>query len=330
MHNSWSLIRAISATASVGVVFSMLFSTSSCTSEATGPSTGMGTGLSYGTFQVSLVAPTDFNPTGYTQVSGKVSDGPNPIPVNWVGTDTVGSCILLIPFTPSCATPCGSNGTCVTNNETKVSSCKEYAKDIPVGTVTVTGLKTKAGETTFSMNPVNKYYQQPAGTTVVFPPFAPGETVTMKAAGDSATAGFTLTGKGIAPLDVTQDSILLADGQPVQLQWAAGTTGNTRLSLEIDISHHGGSKGKIACEGPDNGSLTIAATLVDKLKALGMAGYPKMDVKREAVTTAPNNHVDLVLSSGLTLPLSIPGLISCGDNTDCPDGQTCQQNLTCK
>ena len=106
--------------------------------------------------------------------------------------------------------------------------------------------------------------------------------------------------------------------------------GKSAISVRVDISHHGGIKGAIECEGPDNGSLEIAATLVDKLKALGVSGFPKIDISRKATGTHPDVHVDLTIESTVEKSLTIPGIISCTGDDECPTGQTCKQDLKCQ
>src|SRR5690606_38456471 len=142
---------------------------------------------------------------------------------------------------------------------------------------------------------------------------------------------FTVSAKGIPPLVLLNDSISLEDGKPVDLRWTPpAQPGNSRISVDVDISHHGGSRGMIECEGPDNGAMIIAGALVDQLKALGISGFPKMEISRQAVGVHPEFEVELVLESRVTKYIGIPGLISCSDHLDCPDGQTCADDMQCK
>jgi hypothetical protein len=134
-------------------------------------------------------------------------------------------------------------------------------------------------------------------------------------------------------LHILNDSITLADGQAISLKWTApgaANAANSTIFVMVDISHHGGSKGKIECEGPDNGALEIPAALVDKLKALGVSGFPKIEVSRRAVGTSASVDAEVVLESMDNKLLNIPGLISCGGDEDCPGTQKCQQDLQCK
>lgn len=287
----------------------------------------------FGSFQVNLIAPSA-NSQGYTSVLGRFYDGVSPSPVGWKAAGTSGSCKVYTPTTPFCPAGCGSQAACVDNGV-----CQDYADPVVVGEVTVTGLKTKANDTTFKMNPISNNYQPVSGVVVAFPPFTEGAAVTFSAAGDTtgAAAGdtgiaaFVVTAKGIPPLNVINDSIVLADGLPVNLKWSPPTqSGNSRISVYVDISHHGGSKGKIECEGPDTGEMEIAAALVDQLKALGISGFPKLEIARKGVAASSDAEVELVLESRITKYLTIPGIISCEDDTGCPTGQTCQDDLQCK
>ena len=76
----------------------------------------------------------------------------------------------------------------------------------------------------------------------------------------------------------------------------------------------------------------IPAALVTKLLSLGVAGFPTVVVTRQWIgsTTIAPGRVDLVISSSLERTVTIDGLVSCTDTVDCPDGQTCQSDLTCK
>ena len=69
-----------------------------------------------------------------------------------------------------------------------------------------------------------------------------------------------------------------------------------------------------------------------QLLDLGVAGYPSVIVTRSATgtTTIAPGRVDLVVSSMVERPVTIPGLTSCTSDADCTGGQTCQSDLTCK
>lgn len=280
--------------------------------------------IAYGTMLVSLVAPAAPTP-GFTSVQGRFYDSVSPSPVKWELKATVGACKLYTPKTVFCPTACGSSAVCVDDNV-----CQAYPKSLVVGQMTVNGLKTKTGETSFTMDPLLGNYQ-PIGKTVDYPPAAEGAEVTFSAAGDSVATSFTLTGKGIKPLTVLNDTITLIDGQPIALTWepAASPTAST-IKVMVDISHHGGVKGKVECEAPDNGSLSIDAGLLSQLKALGVAGFPKIDITRRAVSTHAKVKAELVIESAISKSLEIPGLISCSDDENCPDGQTCQLDMRCQ
>jgi hypothetical protein len=200
-----------------------------------------------------------------------------------------------------------------------------------VGKLTLTGAKTKDGATTVTMDPILNGYQMTAGTNLAYDPFTEGDPVSVSAAGDTVLGKFSVSAKAISRLAVLNDSIVLADGKPIQLRWTPpGKDVGSRVSVAVDISHHGGAKGKIECETADNGTLDIDASLVDALKALGVSGFPRIELSRKSVGTNAQVHVDLEIESPITKLVSIPGLISCSGDEECPEGKTCQQDLQCK
>lgn len=281
-----------------------------------------GNGKSSGTFLVSLV-PASLATDAETQISGLVQDGEQPPTNTLKETAKTGPCRVLEVDPPLCSPRCASGSICVATN-----TCQAFPRSIGAGKVTVTGVKLKSGASSFSMDPLNKNYSRTSD--LAFPPFAEGDVVTFSAAGDTGIGAFSVSAKGIPPLEVITKDISLADGQPVKLDWKApGITGNSKVHVEVDISHHGGLKGLIECEAPDNGNLVIDASLVDKLKALGVAGWPKLDIARQAVGTNDQVHVELKLESIVSLPLTIPGITSCFEDADCPDGGKCQQDMKC-
>jgi hypothetical protein len=102
--------------------------------------------------------------------------------------------------------------------------------------------------------------------------------------------------------------------------------------VSIDISHHGGIKGTIECDAEDTGSLELSAAILTELLNLGVAGFPTIHISRKLVgsTTIAPGRVELAVVSDILIPVEIPGLTSCNDDSSCPNGQTCQPDETCK
>lgn len=257
---------------------------------------------------------------GSASLFGKVYDGPTPATLVWELDTVDGDCRLLTPRVPFCATPCGGSAVCVEND-----TCQGYPASKPVGVVHVSGVSGVA----FDMTPINNGYQPPAGVTLAVPPFTDGEPITLSADGSAAVQAFTLSSTGVAPLALASTALTLQAGAPVELTWLGSST--ARVEVKLDISHHGGTRGMITCDTTDDGALTISAALVTKLLALGVSGFPTVVVRRARVgsTVIAAGRVDLLVGSELEQGVTIPGLISCTDTSECPLGQTCQNDLRC-
>jgi hypothetical protein len=119
----------------------------------------------------------------------------------------------------------------------------------------------------------------------------------------------------------------------VTLSWTAPRAGGGKVHVKLDISHHGGSKGRIECDADDTGAIELPATLVSELLQLGAAGFPTVIVTRKgpvgSAVLAPG-RVELTVSSEAEHAVLVPGIVSCTDSSECPMGQTCQPDLTCK
>ncbi|WP_437576201.1 hypothetical protein [Sorangium sp. So ce887] len=280
-----------------------------------------------GAFQVRLLPGDAPETPGSTSVLGKIYDGPTPSQVVWELATEEGSCRLLTPRVPFCNEPCGGSAVCVEDD-----TCQAYPAAHSAGDVTVTGLNLESGEAAFVMKPVANNYQPPAGTKLGYPPAGEGQTVRFEASGDYFNA-FAVEARGVSPLELLNDTIRIEPDAAVQLAWAPpGQAGISTVRVTLDISHHGGTKGKIECTAEDTGSLDLPASLVTQLLDLGVAGFPSIIATRESVgsTTISPGRVDLVISSQLERPVEVTGLTSCNDSSQCPDGQTCQSDLTCQ
>jgi hypothetical protein len=283
-----------------------------------------------GTFTLRLVAPVSASGStpatpGYTALSGKVFSGPSPEAVVWEVDIEQGGCELLVPRVPFCDPSCGQD-VCVEDDV-----CKPHPKGASAGTVTISGLKNSEGASSeVKIEPIAASYSTPADVKLSYPPFEEGAEVKLNAKGAEAAA-FDITSHGIAPLELTTTNFGLKSGSAFALAWKAPAKGDSRIQIKLDISHHGGTKGKVECDVPDNGSLSISAELITRLLKLGFAGFPTVVVGRVSSATAriATGAVEFKVVSEIEQGVQIDGLTSCSDNADCPMGKTCQVDLSC-
>lgn len=296
-------------------------------SDETGP---VDPGVLVGSFQLQLSEPkpasgdTPATP-GATAIFGKIYDGPTPEQLVWEPGTVVDACRLLTPRVPFCNTPCGGSAACVEDD-----TCQPYPTALDAGVVEVEGVATTDGATSFSMEPIADNYQAPVGTTLAYPAFAAGDVITLRAAGAEVDA-FEVSTTGVAQLELTNASITLDAAADLNLTWTVSGGEDSTVEVKLDISHHGGTKGKIECETEDTGSLVIGAALVAELLDLGVSGFPTIVVNRTSIGSAATSvgRVDLEVSSSVERTVLIDGLTSCTDSSECPDGQTCQPDLRC-
>lgn len=265
--------------------------------------------------------------TDTTTVIGAVKDRPTPALKSWSTAAQDGDCVVLKPVTPSCIPACTNPDVCVADGK-----CQTWPSARNVGTVTVTGIKTLSGESSFLMKPddTSKIYQP--DVELQFPGFAEGDAIRLQTSGGDF-GPFTLTSSGISPLALEGGDLTLVRGQTLEVGWTpAGKSGISKIHVKLDISHHGGTKGLIACDTEDTGSLSISGMLVGKLLDFGVAGWPTIVVTRSSsgAATLPAGRVTLELLSEAVKAVIIPGLNSCNEDADCPKGQTCQGDRSCK
>lgn len=274
-----------------------------------------------GGFELVVVAPAGTVP-GYAQLIGTVQDKPNPTKV-WQAIATEGDCRLMIG--PSCSTSCPlpnicDGATCVPGPTTKT-----------VGTVTVAGLNSALMAMPNSQ--MNYYAPASAGG---FPPFASGAELTLTASGGDYP-GFSLRGKGFPLIETPSTTLPFEMGKPFTATWTAPPApAATRMFVKVDIAFHGGIDAQVQCDVPDTGSVTVPASMVDALLAKGTAGFPTAFLTRRTIdsTNVSAGCIDFAVTTvfnGTTgIQLSIPGVSSCNEDTDCPTGKTCGPDLKCK
>jgi hypothetical protein len=256
-----------------------------------------------------------------TAVTGKLGDGETPEATIWSVSEQEGECELLTPRVPFCDPDCGGVALCVDDGV-----CAPYPTAVSVGMVRAIGLGAE-----FSMRPIAGNYQPPAGTTVDYPPCDEGAEVRLEAEGD-AYEPFTLAARCIAPMEFP-GPVRIEPREPLALEWVAGEQPElARIHIGLDISHHGGSRGKIECDVADTGAAEIPAQLLQQLIDLGVAGFPSVIVTRvvtSAGSTEQAERVTLTVSSSFENQVEIPGLSSCTADSHCAAGQTCRIDLTC-
>lgn len=260
---------------------------------------------------------------GVTTVAGALYDDATPENVIWNLRAEAGGCSLFAREAPFCDPACGSK-VCVAGNQ-----CVSSPNPVEVGNVRVEGL----GSSAFTMTPsMTKSYSPPDGVTIPYPPTADGAPIRVVADGGSLGA-FTLEGKGISPFELTSATpAAIEDGKPLVLTWNQGANPDARIVLELDLSHHGGSKAKITCDVADTGSLEVSADLLDQLIGIGVSGFPVVELGRVATSSASvtGGLVELTVASRTRVDITVPGLVSCYGDEECPTGQTCQPDFRCK
>jgi hypothetical protein len=259
----------------------------------------------------------------YTKFLGIVSDVAAPSMYVWSKQDEASGCVLSTPRSPFCEESCGTS-TCVADDVCQKSPTGQY-----VGDVTVRGVKTSTGTMEFTLKPTNSSNTyQPVGFSLPYPAFEEGDPIEVSAAGGDV-GPIMLKGKGISPLVMpgSDEGYPLERGKGLALTWTAPKSGDgSRIQVKLDISHHGGVKGMIECDVPDNGSLNIPAKLTDALLNLGIAGFPTVMVTRSSVSSATTSlgRVDLKVYMYIESEIKIPGLVSCASaDAPCPDGKSC-------
>jgi hypothetical protein len=277
-----------------------------------------------GGFVIELVSPAVENGVettpAFTGVFGKIFDGATPAPVAWKVVAQGGGCQLLTPMVPFCSPGCGGSAACVEGG-----TCAPYPRAVSLGRVHVEGLAGGA----FDMDEVAGNYQPSA--RIPYPPLPEGGKVEITAPG-GALGPLHLETVGIAPLVFTAKVQPIA-GQPLVLAWMPPAQAHlSRIEITMDLSHHGGSKGKIECDVADTGGLAIPAAQITALLGLGLSGFPTVVVTRVASgrTATRLGRATLRVVASVERAVEIEGLHSCTANQDCPAGMTCQVDLKCK
>ena len=203
-----------------------------------------------GSFDVRLVAATAMPPVpAQTAVFGGVFSGPAVSRLRWRKTAEAGGCGLFQPEAPFCDPPCDGR-ICADQGTSGNARCVAEPSLRNAGTVRLEGLRGGDGkESPIQLLEIQSRYQLPLGLALAYPPFAPGAAVKLSGVGGEVGA-FSVSGKGVSPLQVqTADPITVESGKSIELRWTPPAAGEaTVVQVSLDLSVHGGTKGKIECQ----------------------------------------------------------------------------------
>ncbi len=257
----------------------------------------------------------------FTGVQGAVADGVVPGDVPDV-VETIGDCRVLAPRVLFCDPPCAGGETC-----DEGGSCIAYPSSHDVGTVAIAGM-----EAAVEMTPraPGNFYNHTG--TLPYPGFAPGAGMEMTSTGGDY-APLSLLGWGIGAIVPTMDDVLVDTGSPASVAWnVPEDPGPARVRIEVDLNRHGASSRSVECDVPDTGSFEISASLIETLLDAGLSGFPSVILSRRTADSMDIEPgcVEFLVVSEIEIAVEIPGLTSCTKDGDCPDGETCQGDLTCR
>ena len=276
-----------------------------------------------GNFIVELKSATATLP-GFTKLEGVVSDGPSVSNVVWDLVSRNTDCTLRKPRAPFCSVPCSGDDVCVEDDQCATSPTRKN-----VGIVTLTGLGSTDIAITTS-EPVN-IYQLPGDLSLPFPPAVEGADLELSVS-QGVFGPFSIATHMIAPL-VSAGTVTIERGKLLTLTWEAPKEPSlSRIQVTLDISNHGGTKGKIECDVADSGSIEIPASLISSLIDLGVGGFPVINLSRVASgsTVIAPGKVTLQTLSSVVRDLVVTGFQSCNVDSECDSGTCIQKTKTCQ
>jgi hypothetical protein len=254
-----------------------------------------------------------------TSLSGRVRDGVEAIDDPILQSES-GSCRLLKERVNICDPQCASGEYC--NNELK---CVPAPVAHNVGIVAVTGMNVPV-EMEPKM-PGFSYYK--AGLPQ--PGYDAGARLELESEGGDY-APLHLVVRGVEAIDAPLDPVVAEADSPLTVTWVpAAADPAVRIEIEVKVNRHGSTPIFVSCESEDVGTFEIPAEAITAILDAGVTGFPEVKILRRSIASAELEPgcVDFVSLSEIAVPIEVPGVVSCQDDSDCPDGQTCQGDLTC-
>lgn len=283
-------------------------------------------GGTLGRININLATGVDVDDVPYASIDGRIYASPKPnFNETWEATLVEGECQLVERRRVECSEECVAPASCAEGG-----ICAEEPPTSDMGQLRVWGLSTKNEQPFIDLEllPTGTYVL--LGDSLQYLPFTPGDQVVFEASGGASGDAFVVGVRASEPLELAStEAVPFETDTPVTLNWKPGTVATAKMFATVDISFHGGKFGQIRCATDDDGELTISAEMVTRLIDLGVAGFPHVELARrsEAFVNRGQNHVEFNVVSNKFQLLSIPGVRSCTEDTQCEDGETCQSSM---
>jgi hypothetical protein len=264
----------------------------------------------WGAFLVSRTA-------DYAYVSGTVSNAIVPV-TELTRVSTHGDCTIWKRENPFCEPACTSDQTCSLSGE-----CLPYPEAQDLGRVWVDGLLLPV-----AIDPVMPGYTY-FDTSLPNPPWTPGGAIRLRAEG-GGFGPFVL--HAVAPDLFVADSTAwtLTEGEDLQVIWTPPTaTSRTEVVMEVNVDQHGITPARVRCIWPDTGSGTLPGAALESLFSLGLSGFPQGTIQRRTAdrVVVGEGCIDLQATDVLRGSVTITGYTPCTNDSQCPDGQSCNEAL---
>lgn len=270
----------------------------------------------WGRFRVSLQAK-------FSSFEGSMANGVVPAHVPEV-VKTEGDCTLYQPPSLSCDPPCGPNERC-----DRSGKCIEAPRNQDLGKVYVRGMSQD-----LDIAPREPGFHYVNEGTLPHPVTTASQELQLFVS-DAPGGALALHAYGIEALAGTPQEVNLEKDKDLALTWtAAKDSQRSKMVLNLNVNNHGAAASWITCAVPDTGSFTLPASMISALLDAGVSGFPSLEFNRMSVDSktvpgASEACLEFAVQSPVTIDVTVPGVLSCKDDSDCPDGQTCQDDLTC-
>lgn len=167
-----------------------------------------------------------------------------------------------------------------------------------------------------------------------YPPFFEGQAIRWSVAAVARIPDFSIDMPAIDEMTVLSLELEASPNLPLDVRWVPPSDtvpDGQRVTVRLDFTHHAGLRGVVTCTTADDGEMTIQASLVAGLSALGTAGWPALFVTRSVrrTTTVGKAQMTFEVKSEKEIYVNLPGLTSCRTEDDCPVAQRCRDNLAC-